>query len=95
MRRNEGRSNNFFKHVPLVEHNIIEGIRNNAIGTQVIAEAAKHFGVERFVLISTDKAVRPLTDDKHPEGEIEIAFSGLRPGEKLFEELLVGSTGSE
>lgn len=48
-----------YKHVPMVEHNILEGIRNNALGTQVIASAALDFGVERFVLVSTDKAVRP------------------------------------
>lgn len=48
-----------YKHVPIVEHNIFEGIRNNAFGTKVIAEAAYEKGVERFVLISTDKAVRP------------------------------------
>lgn len=48
-----------FKHVPLVEHNILEGVRNNALGTLVLGELAKDFGVENFVLVSTDKAVRP------------------------------------
>lgn len=48
-----------YKHVPLVEHNIIEGIRNNIFGTSFAAEAAMDNNVETFVLISTDKAVRP------------------------------------
>ena len=48
-----------YKHVPLVEHNPIEGIRNNAFGTRYMAEAALAAAVETFVLISTDKAVRP------------------------------------
>ncbi|KPQ02370.1 nucleoside-diphosphate sugar epimerase/dehydratase [Marinobacter sp. HL-58] len=48
-----------YKHVPLVEHNVIEGIQNNVFGTWHTAEAAIAAGVERFVLISTDKAVRP------------------------------------
>lgn len=48
-----------YKHVPLVEANIVEGLRNNVVGAQVIAtQAAKH-GVETCVLISSDKAVRP------------------------------------
>src|SRR5690606_34176764 len=48
-----------YKHVPLVEHNIVEGVRNNVFGTWYCAEAAIKAGVESFVLISTDKAVRP------------------------------------
>lgn len=48
-----------YKHVPLVEHNVVEGVRNNVFGTWYCAEAAIKAGVERFVLVSTDKAVRP------------------------------------
>jgi FlaA1/EpsC-like NDP-sugar epimerase len=48
-----------YKHVPLVEHNPAEGVRNNVWGTRVCAEAAVRNGVRNFVLISTDKAVRP------------------------------------
>ncbi|MCR6672063.1 nucleoside-diphosphate sugar epimerase/dehydratase [Devosia ginsengisoli] len=47
------------KHVPLVEANALEGIRNNVFGTNVIATESFDAGVENFVLISTDKAVRP------------------------------------
>ncbi|MDP5130166.1 MAG: polysaccharide biosynthesis protein [Paraglaciecola sp.] len=194
-----------YKHVPLVEYNVAEGVRNNVFGTWYTAEAAIKAGVETFVLISTDKAVRPtnvmgaskrlaelvlqsladkqattrfcmvrfgnvlgssgsvvplfreqirrggpitvthkdiiryfmtipeaaqlviqagamgkggdvfvldmgepvkiaelakrmlhlmglsIKDEQHPNGDIEILFTGLRPGEKLFEELLVGN----
>jgi len=48
-----------YKHVPLVEYNIVEGVRNNFFGTYYAAQAAADAGVETFVLISTDKAVRP------------------------------------
>ena len=48
-----------YKHVPLVEFNVAEGIRNNTLGTWATAQAAIETGVETFVLISTDKAVRP------------------------------------
>lgn len=48
-----------YKHVPLVENNCVEGMKNNVFGTLYCAEAAVKTGVELFVLISTDKAVRP------------------------------------
>ena len=48
-----------YKHVPMVEHNITEGLMNNVIGTLHTAQAALQAGVANFVLISTDKAVRP------------------------------------
>ncbi|MER5172707.1 nucleoside-diphosphate sugar epimerase/dehydratase [Thioclava sp. GXIMD2076] len=48
-----------YKHVPLVESNARVGISNNALGTAVLARAARDCGVRRFVLVSTDKAVRP------------------------------------
>lgn len=48
-----------YKHVPMVEHNIAEGVLNNVIGTLHTAQAAVQAGVANFVLISTDKAVRP------------------------------------
>jgi len=194
-----------YKHVPVVEQNVIEGIHNNVIATWHAAEAAHEVGVETFVLVSTDKAVNPtnvmgatkrfaeivlqglhlrgsktrfcmvrfgnvlassgsvvplfgeqiksggpvtvthpevvryfmtipeavqlviqagsmgeggdvfvldmgkpvrirdlarrmihlmgltVRDEAHPEGDIEITYTGLRPGEKLFEELLIGS----
>jgi FlaA1/EpsC-like NDP-sugar epimerase len=197
-----------YKHVPIVEHNILQGLRNNVLGTESAARAAIEAKVERFVLISTDKAVRPtnvmgatkrlaelyvqhlavnqnntimcmvrfgnvlgssgsvvplfkrqiesggpvtvthpeitryfmtipeaallvvqagslakggdvflldmgepvkiinlaknviklsghsIQDDENPEGEIAISYSGLRPGEKLFEELLIGDNPS-
>jgi FlaA1/EpsC-like NDP-sugar epimerase len=200
-----------YKHVPLVEHNVVEGVRNNVFGTLYTARAAIAAKVDTFVLISTDKAVRPtnvmgttkrmaelvlqalsrkkhqtrfcmvrfgnvlgssgsvvplfrsqiahggpvtvthpeitrffmtipeasqlviqagamgkggdvfvldmgksvkivdlakkmislsgyeVRSDENPEGDIEIEFTGLRPGEKLYEELLIGDdvTGTE
>ncbi|WP_028765166.1 polysaccharide biosynthesis protein [Shewanella colwelliana] len=201
-----------YKHVPLVEHNVVEGVRNNIFGTLYTARASIAAKVETFVLVSTDKAVRPtnvmgttkrmaelvlqalsananhqtrfcmvrfgnvlgssgsvvplfrkqianggpvtvthpeitrffmtipeasqlviqagamgkggdvfvldmgksvkivdlaskmirlsgfeVKDDTHPDGDIAIEFSGLRPGEKLYEELLIGDdvTGTE
>lgn len=200
-----------YKHVPMVEYNIAAGVRNNVLGTWATARAALEAGVKHFVLISTDKAVRPtnvmgatkrvaelvlqalsqsdanlktrfvmvrfgnvlgssgsviplfrrqieqggpvtvthpeitryfmtipeaaalvlqagsmgeggdvfvldmgspvriadlaremitlaglsVRDDLHPEGDIEIRYTGLRPGEKLYEELLIGENVSK
>ena len=50
-----------YKHVPIVELNPWEAIYNNVIGTRNIVEASHHFGVERFIMVSTDKAVRPAS----------------------------------
>lgn len=48
-----------YKHVPMVEMNEVAGLSNNVIGTRTVAEAALRHGIERFILVSTDKAVRP------------------------------------
>jgi FlaA1/EpsC-like NDP-sugar epimerase len=50
-----------FKHVPIVERNPVAGLRNNTFGTVCLADAAAACGVERLVLVSTDKAVRPTS----------------------------------
>src|SRR5262245_8907911 len=50
-----------FKHVPLVEHNPVACLRNNPVGAATLAEGAAACGVERFVLVSTDKALRPTS----------------------------------
>ena len=49
------------KHVPLMEANMCEAVTNNVTGTRVVAETAEQFGVDRFVLLSTDKAVNPTS----------------------------------
>lgn len=66
-----------YKHVPLVEHNPIEGLRNNAFGTRRMAEAAQAAGVETFVLISTDKAVRPTNVMGASKRLAELVLQGL------------------
>ena len=50
-----------YKHVPLMEANPLESVRNNALATKAIADVAAEFGADRFVLVSTDKAVNPKT----------------------------------
>jgi FlaA1/EpsC-like NDP-sugar epimerase len=50
-----------YKHVPLMEENPVEAVRNNAVATRIVAAAAGEAGAERFVLVSTDKAVSPAT----------------------------------
>lgn len=48
-----------YKHVPVIEKNALQGIKNNVLGTKALADLAHKYGVENFVLISTDKAVNP------------------------------------
>ncbi len=66
-----------YKHVPMVEHNIVEGVRNNVFGTWYCAEAAIRAGVETFVLISTDKAVRPTNIMGASKRMAELVLQGL------------------
>lgn len=73
-----------YKHVPLVEDNELEGARNNVLGTKVVAEAAQAQGVERFILVSTDKAVRPTN----------IMGATKRMAELVIQDLQTRSTGT-
>lgn len=66
-----------YKHVPLVEHNIVEGVKNNVFGTLSCAEAAIKANVESFVLISTDKAVRPTNIMGTSKRVAELVLQGL------------------
>lgn len=66
-----------YKHVPMVEHNIEEGVLNNVLGTVNTAQAAIQAGVRNFVLISTDKAVRPTNVMGSTKRLAEIALQAL------------------
>lgn len=89
-----------YKHVPIVEDNELEGAKNNVIGTKVVAEAVAEAKIKRFILVSTDKAVRPtnimgatkrmaeLVVQDLQTREPEIKFSMVRFGNVL------GSSGS-
>lgn len=67
-----------YKHVPIVEHNMIEGLHNNVIGTWYAGEAAIEAGVETFVLISTDKAVNPANVMGATKRFAELVLQGLQ-----------------
>lgn len=70
-----------YKHVPLVEYNVVEGVRNNAFGTYYSAKAAIESGVESFVLISTDKAVRPTNVMGATKRMAELGLQALAEAE--------------
>jgi len=69
-----------YKHVPLVEHNPAEGVRNNVLGTWVTARVAAECKVSDFVLISTDKAVRPTNIMGASKRLAEMVLQGLAQG---------------
>jgi len=66
-----------YKHVPMVEHNVAEGVMNNVIGTLNCAQAAIQAGVSHFVLVSTDKAVRPTNVMGSTKRLAEMALQAL------------------
>jgi FlaA1/EpsC-like NDP-sugar epimerase len=66
-----------YKHVPMVEHNPVEGVRNNALGTLTTARVAMECRVRQFVLVSTDKAVRPTNIMGASKRAAELALQGL------------------
>jgi len=89
-----------YKHVPIVEHNIAQGFLNNVIGTWNIATASEQFNVEKFVLISTDKAVRPTNFMGASKRMAELVIQAMSQNNAEFHCAIVrfgnvlGSSGS-
>ncbi len=89
-----------YKHVPMVEYNVAEGVANNVFGTWYAAEAARKAGVETFVLVSTDKAVRPTNIMGASKRFAEMVLQGLAQRETRTRFCMVrfgnvlGSSGS-
>lgn len=89
-----------YKHVPLVEYNVVEGVRNNIIGTLNCALAAIENNVETFVLISTDKAVRPTNTMGTTKRIAELVLQALEKEQQITRFCMVrfgnvlGSSGS-
>lgn len=75
-----------YKHVPMVEHNVAEGVQNNLLGTVNTAQAAIRSGVSNFVLISTDKAVRPtnVMGSSKRLAEMVLQALSVEPAPVLF-----------
>jgi len=71
-----------YKHVPLVEHNVIAGLQNNVFGTLAAAEAAVACNVSNFVLVSTDKAVRPTNVMGASKRMAEMVLQAISEREK-------------
>jgi FlaA1/EpsC-like NDP-sugar epimerase len=90
-----------YKHVRMVQENALAGIRNNVFGTKALAEASMEVGVKRFILISTDKAVRPTSIMGASKRVAEMVVQALasKPGHGTIFSMVrfgnvLGSTGS-
>ena len=90
-----------YKHVPLMEANPLESVRNNVLGTKIVAEVAVEYGARRFVLISTDKALNPSAVYGQCKGLCEWiveAYGARRDVPTLFAAVrfgnVLGSSGS-
>ena len=90
-----------YKHVPLMESNTVEAVRNNVMGTLCVAQAAARYAAEKFVLISTDKAVYPssvMGATKRLAEQIVLGWPGLRAARTDFRVVrfgnVLGSDGS-
>ena len=89
-----------YKHVPLVEQNVVEGLRNNVFGTKVVADAAIAAGVESVILVSSDKAVRPtnMMGASKRLAELVCQAAALRQTGTVFSMVrfgnVLGSSGS-
>ena len=89
-----------YKHVPMVEVNPLAGLANNVLGTETLAQAARQAGVERFILISSDKAVRPTNVMGASKRLAELVVQDLaaRSGDTVFAMVrfgnVLGSSGS-
>ena len=88
-----------YKHVPIVEENIIAGINNNVFGTKLVADFAHRFDVDKFVLVSTDKAVRPTNVMGASKRLAELVIQDLAKTSKTVFTLVrfgnvLGSSGS-
>lgn len=89
-----------YKHVPMVEQNILEGVRNNIFGTKVVADAALKYSVESFMFVSTDKAVRPTSIMGATKRTAELVIQSISDRSSLTKLSIVrfgnvlGSSGS-
>ncbi|HSU17083.1 nucleoside-diphosphate sugar epimerase/dehydratase [Longimicrobium sp.] len=90
-----------YKHVPLMEQNVVEAVRNNVLGTLNVAECASRHGARKFVLISTDKAVNPssvMGATKRVAERVVLGWPGLARSRTAFRAVrfgnVLGSDGS-
>ncbi len=89
-----------YKHVPMMESHPVEAVKTNVLGTRIVAEAAAKFGVERFVLVSSDKAVRPTNVMGATKRLAELVIHNIanREGPTVFVAVrfgnVLGSVGS-